>query len=235
MEKKSKKVMTLIPLEENLTSIENTLNEISDSLYGGNNLDKEELLELNSKLSGEEEHLADIADAVDSVLKNEKSMAKKSRFLLRLAIFCNIGSIITGNYILPILLIIIQHYVYENIKKESNEVIEYLVKIADRGASVGERILHYEETTSIKIKKKLQVNDELSNDTEKNAKFDFALGIVNYLLRGYNIDEIDDETIPLVKAILKDGGAEGDTIEELTASMRSKIESQKGGEILNKK
>ena len=230
MENKSKKVMTLIPLEEHLTSIENTLNEISDSLYGGKNLGKDDLLELNSKLSGEEEHLADIADAVDSVLKNEKNI-----FLSRLAIFCNIVLIITGNYILPILLTIIQHYLYENIKKESDDVIEYLVEIADRGASVGERILHYEETTSIKIKKKLQVNDELSNDEEKNAKFDFALGIVNYLLRGYDIDEIDDELVPLVKAILKDGGAEGETIEELTASMQSKIESQKGGKTFNKK
>ena len=69
---------------------------------------------------------------------------------------------------------------------------------------------------------------------EKNAKFDAALTLTDYLLRGYELEGGDPEILDLVKEILIEGGAEGETLGELIISMRAKLKSLEGGKTLSK-
>ena len=57
---------------------------------------------------------------------------------------------------------------------------------------------------------------------------------MGYLLRGYEVDEIDSELENLIKEILIEGGADGETLEELVNNMRVKIDSLNGGNALKK-
>ena len=57
---------------------------------------------------------------------------------------------------------------------------------------------------------------------------------MGYLLRGYKVDEIDSELENLIKEILIEGGADGETLEELVNNMRVKIDSLNGGNALKK-
>ena len=90
------------------------------------------------------------------------------------------------------------------------------------------------KTIDIKIKKKLEIKEELDADEELNSKFDAALTVMGYLLRGYEVDEIDSELENLIKEILIEGGADGETLEELVNNMRVKIDSLNGGNALKK-
>ena len=77
--------------------------------------------------------------------------------------------------------------------------------------------------------------EELSDTDKKIANFSIAESTVQSLLQGNPVGKLDENVAALVKEMFKDGGAEGETIEELTASMQNKIESQKGGKAFNKK
>ena len=57
---------------------------------------------------------------------------------------------------------------------------------------------------------------------------------MGYLLRGHEVDEIDSELENLIKEILIEGGADGETLEELVNNMRVKIDSLNGGNALKK-
>ena len=57
---------------------------------------------------------------------------------------------------------------------------------------------------------------------------------MGYLLRGHEVDEIDSELENLIKEILIEGGADGETLEELVNNMRVKIDSLNGGNVLKK-
>ena len=48
------------------------------------------------------------------------------------------------------------------------------------------------------------------------------------------MDEIDSELENLIKEILIEGGADGETLEELVNNMRVKIDSLNGGNALKK-
>ena len=82
--------------------------------------------------------------------------------------------------------------------------------------------------------KKLEIKEELDADEELNSKFDAALTVMGYLLRGHEVDEIDSELENLIKEILIEGGADGETLEELVNNMRVKIDSLNGGNVLKK-
>ena len=81
---------------------------------------------------------------------------------------------------------------------------------------------------------KREIKEELDADEELNSKFDAALTVMGYLLRGYEVDEIDSELENLIKEILIEGGADGETLEELVNNMRVKIDSLNGGNALKK-
>lgn len=225
---------TLNFLYDNCSKIEEKLNSVSDELYTGKTLPREELLSLNCDISSIIVIINKIANVIDFIFNREKSIFKKFKMGIKVALVANVMLFVSGSPLLAIILTILQYKLYKMIEEEHDETIDYLALISDKGINLSNRAENYEETIDIKIKKKLEIKEELDADEELNSKFDAALTVMGYLLRGYEVDEIDSELENLIKEILIEGGADGETLEELVNNMRVKIDSLNGGNALKK-
>lgn len=225
---------TLNFLYKNCSKIEEKLDSVSDELYTGKTLSREELLSLNCDISSIIDIINDIANVIDFIFNREKSIFKKFKIGVKVALVANVMLFVSGSPLLAIILTILQYKLYKMIEEEHDETIDYLALISDKGINLNNRAENYEETIDIKIKKKLEIKEELDADEELNSKFDAALTVMGYLLRGYEVDEIDSELENLIKEILIEGGADGETLEELVNNMRVKIDSLNGGNALKK-
>lgn len=225
---------TLNFLYDNCSKIEEKLNLVSDELYTGKTFSREELLSLNCDINNIIDIVNDIADVIDFILNREKSFFKEFKMGLKVALVANVMLFVSGSPLLAIILTILQYKLYKMIEEEHDETIDYLALISDKGINLSNRAENYEETIDIKIKKKLEIKEELDADEELNSKFDAALTVMGYLLRGHEVDEIDSELENLIKEILIEGGADGETLEELVNNMRVKIDSLNGGNALKK-
>ena len=225
---------TLNFLYDNCSKIEEKLNSVSDELYTGKTFSREELLSLNCDISSIIVIINKIANVIDFIFNREKSIFKKFKMGVKVALVANVMLFVSGSPLLAIILTILQYKLYKMIEEDHDETIDYLVLISDKGINLNNRAENYEETIDIKIKKKLEIKEELDADEELNSKFDAALTVMGYLLRGYEVDEIDSELENLIKEILIEGGADGETLEELVNNMRVKIDSLNGGNALKK-
>ena len=225
---------TLNFLYKNCSKIEEKLDSFSDELYTGKTLSREELLSLNCDISSIIVIINKIANVIDFIFNTEKSIFKKFKIGVKVALVANVMLFVSGSPLLAIILTILQYTLYKMIEEEHDETIDYLALISDKGINLSNRAENYEETIDIKIKKKLEIKEELDADEELNSKFDAALTVLGYLLRGYEVDEIDSELENLIKEILIEGGADGETLEELVNNMRVKIDSLNGGNALKK-
>ena len=225
---------TLNFLYDNCSKIEEKLNLVSDELYTGKTFSREELLNLNCDINNIIDIINDIADVIDFILNREKSFFKEFKMGLKVALVANIMLFVSGSPLLAIILTILQYKLYKMIEEDHDETIDYLALISDKGINLNNRAENYEETIDIKIKKKLEIKEKLDADKELNSKFDAALTVMGYLLRGHEVDEIDSELENLIKEILIEGGADGETLEELVNNMRVKIDSLNGGNALKK-
>ena len=225
---------TLNFLYDNCSKIEEKLNSVSDELYTGKTFSREELLSLNCDISSIIDIINDIANVIDFIFNREKSIFKKFKIGVKVALVANVMLFVSGSPLLAISLTILQYKLYKMIEEDHDETIDYLVLISDKGINLNNRAENYEETIDIKIKKKLEIKEELDADEELNSKFDAALTVMGYLLRGHEVDEIDSELENLIKEILIEGGADGETLEELVNNMRVKIDSLNGGNALKK-
>ncbi len=225
---------TLNFLYNNCSEIEEKLNSVSDELYTGKTFSKEELLSLNCDISSIIDIINDIADVIGFILNREKSFFKEFKMRVKVALVANVILFISGIPLLAIILSIFQYKLYKTIEEAHDETIDYLALISEKGINLSNRAENYEETIDIKIKKKLEIKEELDADEELNSKFDAALTVMSYLLRGYEVDEIDSELENLIKEILIEGGADGETLEELVNNTRVKIDSLNGGNALKK-
>ena len=225
---------TLNFLYDNCSKIEEKLNLVSDELYTGKTFSREELLNLNCDINNIIDIINDIADVIDFILNREKSFFKEFKMGLKVALVANVMLFVSGSPLLAIILTILQYKLYKIIEEDHDETIDYLVLISDKGINLNNRAENYEETIDIKIKKKLEIKEKLDADKELNSKFDAALTVMGYLLRGHEVDEIDSELENLIKEILIEGGADGETLEELVNNMRVKIDSLNGGNALKK-
>lgn len=225
---------TLNFLYDNCSKIEEKLNLVSDELYTGKTFSREELLNLNCDINNIIDIINDIADVIDFILNREKSFFKEFKMGLKVALVANVMLFVSGSPLLAIILTILQYKLYKMIEEDHDETIDYLALISDKGINLNNRAENYEETIDIKIKKKLEIKEKLDADKELNSKFDAALTVMGYLLRGHEVDEIDSELENLIKEILIEGGADGETLEELVNNMRVKIDSLNGGNALKK-
>ena len=225
---------TLNFLYDNCSKIEEKLNSVSDELYTGKTFSREELLSLNCDISSIIVIINKIANVIDFIFNREKSIFKKFKMGVKVALVANVMLFVSGSPLLAIILTILQYKLYKMIEEEHDETIDYLALISDKGINLNNRAENYEETIDIKIKKKLEIKEELDADEELNSKFDAALTVMGYLLRGHEVDEIDSELENLIKEILIEGGADGETLEELVNNMRVKIDSLNGGNALKK-
>ena len=225
---------TLNFLYDNCSKIEEKLNSVSNELYTGKTFSREELLSLNCDINNIIDIINDIANVIDFILNREKSIFKKFKMGVKVALVANVMLFALGSPLLAIILTILQYKLYKTIEEEHDETIDYLALISEKGINLSNRAENYEETIDIKIKKKLEIKEELDADEELNSKFDAALTVMGYLLRGYEVDEIDSELENLIKEILIEGGADGETLEELVNNTRVKIDSLNGGNALKK-
>lgn len=222
-------------LDQSCNEVETEIDKISDDLYVGKTFTKEELLNKNYQLNSAYEAITEIVATMDYIFDREKNNTIFSKMTFNFASIINILLFILGNPILAIILEYLQFKLYKSSKYHAYETLNYLTSVSEKGLNLINRVSNYQDTINAKIKKNLEVKEELDKDEEKNAKFDAALSLTNYLLQGYELEEADEEIIAMVKEILKDGGAEGNSIEELISNMRNKLESLEGGKVLNKK
>lgn len=225
---------TLDFLYDNCDKIEEKLNAVGDELYTGKTFSREELLSLNCDINSIIDIINDIANVTDFIFNREKSIFKKLKIGVKVALIANVMLFALGSPLLAIILTILQYKLYKAIEEEHDETIDYLALISEKGINLNNRAENYEETIDIKIKKKLEIKEELDADEELNFKYDTALTVLGYLLRGYEVDEIDSELENIIKEILIDGGADGETLEELVNNTRVKIDSLNGGTALKK-
>lgn len=225
---------TLQLLSDNCDKLDNALNRISNELYTGKTLSREELLSLNCNISDIMDIIKDVAGVIDFILNREKHVIKSFKIGLKVALVANIILFALGNPLLAVILAFLQYELYKMTEEEHNETMDYLVIIADKGINLVNRADNYQETINVKIKKKFEIKEELDADEELNQKFDAALAVTDYLLRGYEIEDIDEVLENIIKQILIQGGAEGETLEELVNDMRGKIASLEGGKTLSK-
>lgn len=236
MEKKSEKLKNFNILDEKINELESTLSVISSNLYGEKNLNEEQLSELISKLKGLEEVSSYVEGAVSTNLTAQKKLAKKSKFIFGAAFLSVIVfALSTGLLLRAAICAFFQILLASNFEKDYKEVDEYLKKISNRSAVASAKLDNYQTSAKVKMRMKNQNFEELTDTDKKIANFSIAESTVQSLLQGNPVGKLDENVAALVKEMLKDGGAEGETIEELTASMQSKIESQKGGKTFNKK
>ena len=236
MEKKSEKLKNFNILDEKINELESTLSVISSNLYGDKNLNEEQLSELISKLKGLEEVSTYVEGAVSTNLTAQRKLAQKSKFIFGTAFLSVIVFALSTGLLLPAAICaFFQLLLASNFEKNYKEVDEYLKKISNRSAVASTKLENYQTSANVKMRIKNQDFEELSDTDKKIANFSIAESTVQSLLQGNPVGKLDENVAALVKEMLKDGGAEGETIEELTASMQSKIESQKGGKTFNKK
>ncbi len=236
MEKKSEKLKNFNILDEKINELESTLSVISSNLYGDKNLNEEQLSELISKLKGLEEVSTYVEGAVSTNLTVQRKLAQKSKFIFGTAFLSVIVFALSTGLLLPAAICaFFQLLLASNFEKNYKEVDEYLKKISNRSTVASTKLENYQTSANVKMRMKNQDFEELSDTDKKIANFSIAESTVQSLLQGNPVGKLDENVATLVKEMLKDGGAEGETIEELTASMQSKIESQKGGKTFNKK
>lgn len=236
MEKKSEKLKNFNILDEKINELESTLSVISSNLYGDKNLNEEQLSELISKLKGLEEVSTYVEGAVSTNLTAQRKLAQKSKFIFGTAFLSVIVFALSTGLLLPAAICaFFQLLLASNFEKNYKEVDEYLKKISNRSTVASTKLENYQTSANVKMRMKNQDFEELSDTDKKIANFSIAESTVQSLLQGNPVGKLDENVATLVKEMLKDGGAEGETIEELTASMQSKIESQKGGKTFNKK
>lgn len=236
MEKKSEKLKNFNILDEKINELESTLSVISSNLYGEKNLNEEQLSELISKLKGLEEVSSYVEGAVSTNLTAQKKLAKKSKFIFGAAFLSVIVFALSTGLLLPAAICaFFQILLASNFEKDYKEVDEYLKKISNRSAVASAKLDNYQTSAKVKMRMKNQDFEELTDTDKKIANFSIAESTVQSLLQGNPVGKLDENVAALVKEMLKDGGAEGETIEELTTSMQNKIESQKGGKTFNKK
>ncbi|MDO4376188.1 MAG: hypothetical protein Q4C33_03335 [bacterium] len=229
MKKKKTTTITLGTLEKCSDDIDSVLDEALDNLFSGKKLSRDELLELNCKLSLLQDTIVDLSCIVDDINVGETKSFDGSKKLFRIATICNIILLLSGAALPAFAIEYLQYRLYARARKEAADILVYIGEIGKRGKDQVSRLLNYLDVTNIRIKKSFDVQEELEQDESRNQKFDMALDSVNALLKGYEMEESDEEVRTMVMQILKDGNAEGNTIDELAASMRDKLSKNKGG------
>lgn len=229
----SKKNMLHI-LDRSCDEIEKEIDSVSKNLYAGKTFTKEELLSMNCKLNDTCEGINEVADTVEYMSKTGNQTYKTFKLGFKIGTVLNIILFLLGSPFFAIFLELIEYRLLISADYAHQETNDYILAISSRGTKLVRRIENYQNTINIKIKKSLEVKDELDQDEEKNAKFDAALTLTDYLLRGYELEGGDPEILDLVKEILIEGGAEGETLGELIISMRAKLKSLEGGKTLSK-
>lgn len=229
MKKKNATTITLGTLEKCSDDIDSVLDEALDNLFSGKKLSRDELLELNCKLSLLQDTIVDLSCIVDDINVGETKSFDGSKKLFRIATICNIILLLSGATIPALAIEYLQYRLYSRARKEAADILVYIGEIGKRGKDQVSRLLNYLDVTNVRIKKCFDVQEELEQDESRNQKFDMALDSVNNLLKGYEIEDIDEEVRTMVIQILKDGNAEGNTIDELATSMREKLNKDKGG------
>lgn len=229
MKKKNTTTITLGTLEKCSDDIDSVLDEALDNLFSGKKLSKDELLELNCKLSLVQDTIVDLSYIVEDINIGETKSFDGSKKLFRIATICNIILMLSGAAVPALAIEYLQYRLYSRAKQEVADILVYIGEIGKRGKTQVSRLLNYVDVTNIRIKKSFDVQEELEQDESRNQKFDMALDSVNALLKGYEIEDNDEEVRAMVMQILKDGNVEGNTIDELAANMRDKINKNKGG------
>lgn len=229
MKKENTTTITLGTLEKCSDDIDSVLDEALDNLFSGKKLSKDELLELNCKLSLLQDAIVDLSYIVEDINIGETKSFDGSKKLFRIATICNIILMLSGAAVPALAIEYLQYRLYSRAKKEVADILVYIGEIGKRGKTQVSRLLNYIDVTNIRIKKSFDVQEELEQDESRNQKFDMALDSVNALLKGYEIEDNDEEVRAMVMQILKDGNVEGNTIDELAANMRDKINKNKGG------
>lgn len=229
MKKKNTTTITLGTLEKCSDDIDSVLDEALDNLFSGKKLSKDELLELNCRLSLLQDTIVDLSYIVEDINIGETKSFDGSKKLFRIATICNIILMLSGAAVPALVIEYLQYRLYSRARKEVTDILVYIGEIGKRGKTQVSRLLNYIDVTNIRIKKSFDVQEELEQDESRNQKFDMALDSVNALLKGYEIEDNDEEVRAMVMQILKDGNVEGNTIDELAANMRDKINKNKGG------
>lgn len=229
MKKKNTTTITLGTLEKCSDDIDSVLDEALDNLFSGKKLSKDELLELNCRLSLLQDTIVDLSYIVEDINIGETKSFDGSKKLFRIATICNIILMLSGAAVPALVIEYLQYRLYSRARKEVTDILVYIGEIGKRGKTQVSRLLNYIDVTNIRIKKSFDVQEELEQDESRNQKFDMALDSVNALLKGYEIEDNDEEVRAMVMQILKDGNVEGNTIDELAVNMRDKINKNKGG------
>lgn len=216
------------------TEIDENLDVALDELFSGKRHSKEELLKINCFLNFIQSNIVYLADLVEACLKREKRSLFVSKMLFLLGMVCTVILFCTGGYLFAILVSLIQYKVLKKSESSSNFVFNYLYRVGTKGQEEANRLSNYMDVLNTRIKKSMDVKKVLDEDEVKNKRFDIALEIVSYIINGYEIDEADDEIISMVKCILKDGGAKGESLSELTSSIRNVVMKANGGKPYTK-
>ena len=135
---------TLNFLYKNCSKIEEKLDSASDELYTGKTLSREELLSLNCDISTIIDIINDIANVIDFILNREKSIFKKFKIGVKVALVANVMLFVSGSPLLAIILTILQYKLYKMIEEEHDETIDYLALISDKGINLNNRAENYE-------------------------------------------------------------------------------------------
>lgn len=236
MENKSKKLKKLDLLDEKINELESTLDVVSNGLYDGKEHSEAELINLISKLK----YLEDVESFVDETItlnfKKERKLRKTNKIVFGLGMTSYILFGLSSGLIIPAALLVLIHALLNgSIKKDSEEVTDYLKDVSKRSCLARVRIDNYETSTKIKIRKINQDYNDLSETETKIANFGLAEAVVQSLLNGVSVGLIDKDVEALVRVMLKDEGAEGETLEELADDLRNKYRVQMGGKVFKKK
>ena len=189
---------------------------------------------MNCKLNDTCEGINGVADTVEYMSKTGNQTYKIFKLGFKIGTVLNIILFLLGSPFFAIFLELIEYRLLIGADYAHQETNDYVLAISSRGTKLVRRIENYQNTINIKIKKSLEVKEQLDQDEEKNAKFDAALTLTGYLLRGHELEGGNPELLDLVKEILIEGGAEGETLGELIISMRAKLKSLEGGKTLSK-
>lgn len=235
MNKKSKKIKNLDVLDEKINELESTLNDVSTDLYGGKELSEEQILELKSKLKDSESISAYVDEAVTLNLKSEREFAKKTKFVLGTAISVDVLLALTGAIIPAGLAALVQVMLAGIVKKNSQEIVEHLKQVSTRSSVAGQRLSNYQTSANVKMKKLNKDFSDLSDTDLKIAKYSLAEDAVQSLLHGAEVGQLDADVALLAKEMLKDYGAEGETLEDLASDLKTKIAAQRSEKTVSHK
>lgn len=230
-EVKSSRLELLKVYDEYLDVVDRELDAVSDQLYSGK-LSMEKLVNLVMDVNEIDSDLIKFYLSLKEISEIEDKYNKKWRNIFRLSFIINAVLVVLGNVFLAAVLAAIQVYLYGLIKKESAAVADYICSVIEKSDGVDRRVEHYRDIVDIKLEKQMKEEVGEAIDDEKILEFEKALNVVNALLNDENVPEFDEETGLLARKIMEDGGAQGDTLEELAKDMKEKAIKQIGGRTL---